>query len=188
MHRMARDFIVAIFLSSMTVELSGVALAQSQTVDSLGEVARANRANKQAQEASGTAPKVITNKDLPPGSTSVPQSSTLDTMTTVSGVQKADRFGDPQLSNRFLAQQHTSAEWKARIQAQENQIADLQARIDHVAEWMHAAVGTVEYATPVNRYQAVQSERLARMQDMLDQQKRRLAFMQDAARHAGMNQ
>jgi hypothetical protein len=31
-------------------------------------------------------------------------------------------------------------------------------------------------------------ERLARMQEMLDQQKRRLAMMQDAARHAGMGQ
>jgi hypothetical protein len=162
--------------------------AQSQSGDSLGDVARANRASQQAQQASGAAPKVITNQDLPAGSKQVPQSSTPDTMTTVSGVQKSNPFADQRTSNRLQAEQRTSAEWKARIQEQENRVADLQARIDHVNASVHSAVGTAEYDTPANRYQAVQSERLAMMQEMLDQQKRRLASMQDAARRAGMDQ
>jgi hypothetical protein len=40
----------------------------------------------------------------------------------------------------------------------------------------------------VSRYQSIQLERLAHMQEMLDQQKQKLAMMQDAARHAGMGQ
>jgi chromosome segregation ATPase len=106
----------------------------------------------------------------------------------VSGVQKSNPFADQRTSNRLQSEQRTSAEWKARLQEQENRIADLQARIDHVNASVHSAVGTAEYDTPANRYQAVQSERLAMMQEMLDQQKRRLASMQDAARRAGMDQ
>jgi hypothetical protein len=174
---------VGLFLSAV---LSTVALAQSQSGESLGDVARANRANLQSQQTSGATPKVITNQDLPAGSTEVPQTVDANAMTTVSGVQKTNHAGDQRLSNRLQSEQRVGAEWRARIQAQEDRIADLQARIDHVSASIHSAVGTAEYDTPANRYQAVQSERLAMMQDMLDQQKRKLAVMQDAARHAGM--
>jgi chromosome segregation ATPase len=181
MNGISRSFFIAVLLS-------GAAFTQSQSDQSLGDLARANRANKQAQETSASAPKVITNQDLPAGSTQVPQSAEADPMTTVSGVKKSDRYADQQLSNRLHNEQRVSAEWKARIQEQENRIADLQARIDHVNAAIHSAVGTAQYDTPANRYQAVQTERLANMQETLDQQKRRLAQMQDAARHAGMDQ
>jgi hypothetical protein len=179
--KLTRSLIVALFLT-------GAAVAQSQSGESLGDVARANRANQQAQQTSGATPKVITNQDLPAGSTEVPQTVDANAMTTVSGVAKTNRAGDQRLSNHLQAEQRVGAEWKARIQAQEDRIADLQARIDHVNASIHSAVGTAQYDTPVNRYQATQSERLAMMQDMLDQQKRRLAMMQDAARHAGADQ
>jgi hypothetical protein len=38
-----------------------------------------------------------------------------------------------------------------------------------------------------NRYQARQLERLAQMQQQLDQQRKKLEEMQEAARHAGMH-
>lgn len=185
MHRVS-SFIGAVVLG---VGLTGAAWAQSQSqsTESLGDLAREARAKQEAQQASGSAPKVITNQDLPAGSTA-PQQTTLDTMTMVSGVPRTNHYNDQQINNRLHAEQRTSVEWKARLQEQENRIADLQARIDHVTSSMHAAVGTAQYDTPVNRYQAVQSERLATMQDMLEQQKRRLAMMQDAARHAGADQ
>jgi hypothetical protein len=167
--------------------LSGAAFAQSST-ESLADVARANREQQQTQQAAGTAPKVITNQDLPAGSTPVPQSSTLDSMTTVSGVNHPNRYSDQQLSNRLTAEQRAGAQWKARIEDQESRIADLQARIDRANQSLHAAVGTAQYDAPVNRYQALQVERLFAMQQTLDQQKRRLAMMQDAARRAGMDQ
>ena len=181
MHRGLSSFIIAILLG-------GPALAQSQPTESLGDVARENRTKQQGQDAAGTKPKVITNQDLPPGSKPVPESDTSDAMTTVSGVNKSDRSADQRLSTRLLAEQRAGEMWKARIQAQEDRIADLQARIDRVNAAMHSAVGTAQYDTPVNRYQAIQMERLATMQQNLDQQKQRLAAMQDAARRAGMNQ
>jgi len=173
-----RTFIAALLLT-------GVAFAQA-TGESLGDVARANHAKQQAQEAAGTAPKVITNQDLPTDPPGVPESS--DPMTEVSGVQRSNHYAEQRLSNRLQAEQRTGAQWRARIQAQEDRIADLQSRIDRVSAAMQKSVGTAQYDRPANRDQAFQTERLAMMQQTLDQQKRRLAMMQDAARRAGMDQ
>jgi hypothetical protein len=177
------------FLGTSILVLSlSAAAALAQSGDSLGDIARANRAQQQAQEASGTAPKVITNRDLPSASSGIPESDPSDPMTEVSGVNRPDRYSDQLLSNRLAGEQRTAGQWRVRIQAQENRIADLQSRIDHVNAAMHNSVGTAQYDAPVNRYQAVQMERLAMLQQMVDQQKRRLAMMEDAARRAGMDQ
>jgi hypothetical protein len=186
MHRRISSGFIIVCLSALC--LSGAALAQSQPGESLGDVARANRASQQAQEASGVAPKVITNRDLPAGSQGIPEASASDPMTAVSGVSRPDRFEDQRLSTRLQAERHTGAEWRSQIQAQENRIADLQMRIERVNAAMHSTVGTAQYETPVNRTQAAQMERLAMMREMLDQQQRRLTQMQDAARRAGMDQ
>jgi len=162
-------------------------MGQSQTGDSLGDVARANHAKQQAQQAAGSTPKIITNQDLPSDPSGVPES--LEPMTTVSGVKRSmDSYSELRANQRLLAEQRAGEQWKARIQDQEARIADLRTRIDRVNESMHAAVGTAQYETPVNRYQSIQMERLAHMQEMLDQQQRRLSMMQDAARLTGMGQ
>jgi hypothetical protein len=168
--------------------LSGAAFAQSQSGESLGDVARENRVKQQAQEASGNVPKVITNRDLPATSTGVPEANASVPMTEVSGVTRQDRYAEQRLSNRLMAEQRNSDQWKTRIEDQENRITEIEQRIDRMNSSMHRSVGTADYDTPVNRYQAVQLDRLAAMQQMLDQQKRRLAMMQDAARRAGMDQ
>jgi hypothetical protein len=167
--------------------LNAVAIGQSQSGDSLGDVARANHAKQQAQQVAGAAPKIITNQDLPSDPSAIPESS--DPMTTVSGVKRsADSYSEQRTNQRLLAEQRAGEQWKARIEDQEARIADLQTRIDRVNREMHAAVGTAQYDTPVNRYQSIQMERLAHMQEMLEQQQRRLAMMQDAARLTGMGQ
>jgi hypothetical protein len=167
--------------------LNAVAIAQSQAGDSLADLARANRAKQQAQEAAGTTPKMITNQDLPSAPSAIPDSS--EPMTTVSGVNRpVDNYSDQRANQRLFAQQRAGEQWKARIQDQEARVADLQMRIDRVNQAMHAAVGTAQYETPVNRYQSIQMERRARMQEMLEQQQRRLAMMQNAARLTGMGQ
>jgi hypothetical protein len=165
----------------------GQSQSQSPSAESLADVARANHAQQQAQEAAGIKPKMITNQDLPSDPPGVAESS--EPMTTVSGVKRPpDRYSDQRATQRLVAEQRAGGQWRARIQDQEARIADLQARIDRVNGSMHAAVGTAQYDTPVSRYQSIQLERLAHMQEMLDQQKQKLAMMQDAARHAGMGQ
>jgi hypothetical protein len=167
--------------------LNAAAIAQSQAGDSLADVARANQAKQQAKQATGTAPKVITNQDLPSAPSGIPES--LDPMTTVSGVRRSvDSYSEQRANQRIVAEYRAGEQSKARIQDQEARIADLQMRIARVNQAMHAAVGTAQYDTPVNRYQSIQLERLAHMQEMLDQQQRRLSMMQDAARLTGMGQ
>ena len=172
-------------LSFAGVLLSGVAIAQSQSGDSLGDVARANHAQQQARQAAGATPKVITNQDLPSAPSGIPESS--GPMTTVSGVKRSvDSDSERQVNRRLLAEQGGGDRWKARIQNQEARISDLQARINRAHESMHAAVDTAQYETPVNRYQSMQMRRVARMQEMMDLQQRRLEMMQDSARLTGM--
>jgi hypothetical protein len=161
------------------------AIAQSQAGVSLADVARANRAKEQADVAAGITPKTITNQDIP-SAPNLPESS--EPMTTVSGVTKSvDRYSE-RSNQRLFAEQRAGEQWRARIADQEARIADLRARIDHVNQSMHAAVGTAQYDAPVNRYQSIQMERLTHMQEMLDLQQRRLSMMQDAARLSGMGQ
>ena len=167
--------------------LNAAAIGQTQAGNSLADVARANRAKQQAEEAVGSTPKVITNQDIPSAPSNIPESS--EPMTGVSGVKQfADRYSDQHANQRLLAEERSGQYWKPRIENQEARIADLQARIDRVNQSMRAAVGTAQYETPVNRYQSIQMERLAHMQEMLDQQQRRLSMMQDAARLTGMGQ
>ncbi len=182
---LSRSFIVAVLLSGAAFAQTQSQQAQSQ--ESLGDVARAYRAKEQAQEASGAKPKLITNQDVP-APTPIPESDPSDPMTMVSGVKRSASHNDQGLSNRLVAERRSGEQWRSRIQEQEGRIADLQSRIDRVSAAMRASVGSAQYETPVNRYQAVQMERLRNMQEMLAQQQQKLGMMQDAARRAGMDQ
>jgi hypothetical protein len=177
-----------VFFVGLLLNAAAMAQSQSQTGVSLGDIARANHARQQALQAAGTAPKIITNQDLPSAPSSIPESS--EPMTTVSGVTRSVNSYPAQRANqRLVAEQRGGEQWKARIiQDQEARIADLQMRINRVNQSMHAAVGSAQYESPVNRYQSIQMERLAHMQEMLEQQQRRLAMMQDTARLTGMGQ
>jgi hypothetical protein len=162
------------------------AMGQSQSGASLADIARANRAKQQAEEAAGATPKVITNQDLPSAPSNIPEFS--EPMTTVSGVNKFANSYSEQRGNQRLVADERGQYWRAPIANQEARIADLRMRIDQLNQSMRAAVGTAQYDTPVNRYHSIQMERLAHMQELLDQQQRRLSMMQDAARLTGMGQ
>ncbi len=177
-----------VLVVGLSVGAAAFGQSQSQSGQSLGDLARTVHAQQQADQTSGVKPKVITNQDLPTDPPPVPESS--EPMTTVSGVKRssADQYSDQRANQRMSAEQRSGEQWRSRIQDQEARVADLQARIDHVNQSMHAAIGTASYDTPVSRYQTIQLERLAHLQETLDQQKQRLAQMQDAARRAGLGQ
>ena len=81
--------------------------------------------------------------------------------------------------------QRGGEQWRQQIQERENRIASMQARIDQMNASVHS--GGMSGQGPRNRYQSQQAERAAEMQMRLDEQKRKLEQMQDAARHAGMH-
>jgi hypothetical protein len=111
------------------------------------------------------------------------------------------RSAQQQLAEQRAAQQRANeqraaAQWRKRILQQESTVAGLRMRIDTLR-------ASIRFADPnrygsgspsdyyaglnYNRGEARQLQRLAQMQQQLDEQKRKLEDMQEAARHAGMH-
>ena len=167
------------FLKMLAIALLMNSAAYGQ---SLGDVARENR-EKKAEDASAAQPKVITNADLPkdPDANQEPREVPSGASATPSS-----EAADHRAANHS-AEQRAADQWKRQILAQKNKMANLQARIDQLNASIRFADGTVQYEGPYNRYQARQLERVAQMQRQLDEQKKKLDEMQEAARHAGMH-
>jgi hypothetical protein len=151
---------------------------------SLGDVARENR-EKKAAAPSSAPPKVITNADLPkdPDGDAGPSAGEVQTTPSPASAESSRKAAEQR------AAEHRAAErWKKRILAQENTIVNLQTRVDNLKASIYFADPNVHYDAMVyNRYQARQLQRLTQMQRQLDQQKKELEDMQEAARHAGMH-
>lgn len=145
---------------------------------SLGDVARANREQQQAQQAAGANPKVITNADLP--------SDPSDTPSADAPPGPVKHVSDRKFAQGQMAEQRLAQQWKAKILAQKNKVAELQTRVDRINATLHPA-GGVAYENASSRYQARQRENLAEMQQRLDQQKQQLSTLQDEAHRAGMH-
>jgi hypothetical protein len=155
---------------------------------SLGDIARENREKQSADEASGVKPVVITNKDLP----ATPAAPVHDDNTPMTGVSGNGRafsrpLSDQRQAQQDLAGQRIGEQWRGRIEAQQNRVANLQARIDQLNAAIHATGGTVQYDQPYSRGEAMALQRVAQLQYQLEEQKRKLDTMQDAARHSGMH-
>jgi len=172
-----------------------IALLMSSAVygQSLGDVARENR-EKKTEDAAAAQPKVITNNDLPkdPDANQEPGAAQPGARAAVSS-EAADhlsadrRFADHRSAEQRLAEQRAADQWKRQILAQKNRMVTLQARTDQLNAAIQSANGSVQYEGPANRYQARQLQRVAQIQQQLDEQTRKLDHMQDAARRAGMH-
>jgi hypothetical protein len=148
---------------------------------SLGDVARENQEKKTADDASGVQPKMFTNRDLRKDPEASPEPSEEQPQPGASVGNNDHRFAEERPT-----EQHAAEQWKREILTQENKMTNLQARIDQLNASMHAAGGSAQYEGPYNRYQARQLQRVAHIQQQLDEQKRKLDEMQEAARRAGM--
>jgi hypothetical protein len=63
----------------------------------------------------------------------------------------------------------------------------MQARIEQLSASIRSPNGSTEYDGPYTRNQARQLQRISQIQQQLDEQKRKLDQIQEAARHAGMH-
>jgi len=151
---------------------------------SLGDVARENRA-QQAEDESGAKPRVITNKDLPPNPDGYAGPSSPEPNNPGRNAAE-DRRIERRLAEQDQAEQRAAQQWRRQILAQEDRIANLQARIDRLTASIHFA-GSAPSEGPSNRYQARQMLRVAEMENQLDEQRSRLYSMQEEARRAGMH-
>jgi len=136
---------------------------------SLGDVAREQRQKQQAKNAQADK-KVVTNEDLPEHP---------DAEQSTSNPQSANP--DPDLSEKKPAEQ-----WKQEIQAQKQSVANLQAEMDRLNSSIHFAPGNcVRNCVQWNEHQVQKQDEAQRMQAELEQQKKKLDNMQEAARKQG---
>jgi predicted RNase H-like nuclease (RuvC/YqgF family) len=168
-----------IFLTIFAIALLISSAAYGQ---SLGDIARENREKQNAKNASAVQPKVITNANLPKD-----PDANQDPAEAQSGASASATAADHRSAQQRLAEQRAADQWKRQILAQKNKMATLQARIDQLNASIRSAGGSVQYEGPYNRYQARQLQRVAQIQQQLDEQRWKLDQMQEAARHAGMH-
>jgi hypothetical protein len=162
------------FLRVLAVALGVSVSAHGQ---SLGDIARANREKQASASPATNLPAVITNDDLG-------QDSHGGNAQRPAGSPGNKAIHGP--SEREVIDPRVAAQWKRQILAQEDKIATLQGRVDQLNAAIHPE-GTAQFNGPYTRYQTTQMERLADVQLQLDEQKKKLAELQDEARRAGMH-
>ncbi len=182
---MSRTFFRVLLIAAILVALAN-STAYSQ---SLGDIARENQEEKAAQAANAPAPKVITNKDLPTdpdaGSTSSATAAPVaNKPADPMAKQRAEHQAEQRYAQQRQAEQRAAEQWKRQILAQKNKVAVLQARMNQIHASLQAASGSVAADGPYTGYQA---RRAVQVQQQLNEQRRKLDQMQEAARHAGMH-
>jgi hypothetical protein len=156
----------------------------AQEQQSLGDIARELKAKQNADSSasassSSTAPKIITNKDLPhdgDGVTPSPQPP--------APVEKGKGAAQFEAKQR-QADQHAT-QWRRQILAQKERMANLQSRINVLNASIRAENGSAQFSGPNGRGQARQVQQVVNLQQQLDVQRIRLDQMQESARRAGM--
>jgi chemotaxis protein histidine kinase CheA len=150
---------------------------------SLGDVARESR-EKKAEVAATAPPKVITNLDLAKdaqapeeaGASSKPQ--TASPGKTGAGRAAATSPMDPRAAEQ----------WRRQILAQKRTVATLEKRLARFqASISDVDASAIARGEILNRSQALQQERVAQVQEQLEEQRAKLLDLQEEARRAGMH-
>lgn len=160
---------------SAALLFSGVAHGQS-----LGDVARQQRAQQQQQEQSQTQPpKVLTNDDLPN------RADGADDLSVVGSRPRLDssrqRYSGANNGGKLPAEQ-----WKSQILAMKSNIAAMQRQIDDTKASVRFVQAPI-YGNGVrhNQQQEQKLEQVERAQAQVESMKRQLEEAQDAARKQG---
>lgn len=156
----------AIWRAGLVISLGAICYSQS-----LGDVAREQRQKQEAKKAQA-APKVITNEDLPEH----PKS---DDSAAISQASSESAPSRPMGSK-------PAEQWKAEIAAQRRSVDDLQSQVDRLNSSIHFAPGNcVRNCVQWNENQIQKQDEVQRKRAELDQQKKKLEDMQEAARKEG---
>ncbi|MGB9232879.1 MAG: hypothetical protein WCC04_00565 [Terriglobales bacterium] len=193
--------IAALLLAACLAMFGQSTIAQSVPVQSLsgppsgqslGEIARENQEKKAAGSSTTTPPKVITNADLPKnaGGDADPVNQNQNP-----AAKPPNSAASRKAAQQRVAEQRAAEQWKKNILAQESVVANLQGRVDRLRARIHFADPGNPYSSGIGYYgglaynaqEAREMERLHEMEDQLNQQKKKLEQMQEAARHAGMH-
>jgi hypothetical protein len=170
-HRLFLRLTAAVFLLAAT--------AHGQDPPSLGDLARQQRQQKEKSKAApgkdSKAAKLITNEEI--HAQAGAQAPAVEEHATSSSTSAAP-------SNQEVKQ--TAETWTSQIQGQKSNIASLQKQLEALNESIHFAPGNcVENCAQWNERQQEKQRQAEAMQAQLEEQKKRLEAMQDAARKQG---
>ena len=171
MHRM--------FLKLFAIALLLTVAAHGQ--QPLGDVARQYRDQKEAGQAGTVPAKVITNQDLgedPDGSPAKPAAQ--------KPARPASRSADDRTAQQAQAEEREAQRWRGPILEHKRKIALLQSQIDQANADIRSTYGSAAIDGPFTRPLVLAQQRVAQKQLQLDDLKRRLEDLQDAARRAGV--
>jgi Tfp pilus assembly protein PilV len=161
-----RSFGKLLYIACLVLSINTLSFAQS-----LGDVAREQRQKQQDKKAQ-SAPKVITNEDLPEHS---------DAADDVPSDQPS-----PDNTSSEPTGSKSAEQWKSEIEAQKRSVENLQSQMEKLNASIHFAPGNcVRNCVQWNERQVQKQDEVQRMQSDLDQQKKKLDDMQDGARKAG---
>jgi len=141
----------------------------AQDSQSLGDVARRQRQQNE-QSTQGKDPKVITNEEIPEH----PEAET--TPIRKNGDSPLPPSKTPKQSADF---------WRSRIHTEKSQITYLQRKIDEVNASIRFSSVSCARCVIRNERQVAKEQRVEQMRSELDQNKKHLEQMQDAARRQG---
>jgi predicted RNase H-like nuclease (RuvC/YqgF family) len=145
-----------------------VSVAVPGYAQSLGDVAREQR---QKQQAKGVPVKVLTNEDLPD------HSDAADSR----GTRRPGALPVSAYNSKKTAEQ-----WKSEILNQKNSVAALQSQIAQLNSSIHFTGPTcVRNCVQHNEQQIAKQDESKRLQDQLDEQKKKLDDLQEGAREDG---
>lgn len=146
---------------------------------SLGNIAREDR-EKKAEAAATAPPKVITDADLAKDAQApeeVGASANAQTPSAGKSGTVATRPLDPR-----------AEQWRRQILAQKRTVATLEKRLARFqASLSPMDASAISRGEILSRNQALEQERLARVQEQLEEQRAKLLEMQEEARRAGMH-
>jgi hypothetical protein len=164
-----RNYKIALCFPALVFLLTCAGYGQS-----LGDVAREQRQKQQAKDPK-TAPKVVTNEEIPESPDAAANSS-----------DDADSASESPAPAAPGAGKKSAEQWKAEITARKARVAALQNQVDKLNDSVHF-VEANRYSNGVqyNQYQLKKQQEAQRTQKQLDSEKKQLEDAQDSARKAG---
>ena len=167
---------VGVLISALFLLAGATAYGQS-----LGDVARETREKK--SEASAPQ-KVITDSDLANSGPAAQESGAPGKGQAASSGKTAT--GKPVVAAPVNAQ--AAEQWKRQILAQKRTVATLETRLARFqASLSSVDASAISRGEILSRNQALEQERMAQVQEQLDEQRAKLLEMQEEARRAGMH-
>jgi len=166
-----------VVLSAGICLLAAAAFAQDSDSQSLGDLARQQRAKTAQTAKNGKTRKVFTNADLPAHSNDSDSDGP---------VPVPSDTGKAPLPVPSAGLKQGSEQLRSQIQAQKSEITELQRQIDEVNGSIRFAPGNcVRGCENWNEHQQQKQQQVQQMQVQLQEQKQRLDEMQESARKQG---